>query len=128
MSMVSRKTGSSNFLNETFLEDRCVLNKVITIISKRWVSEILLLIEKDVNRFSELRNCLTGISDNVLSNNLSSLVKNGFLQKKVYQQISLNVEYSLTRSGKSLLTQLHQLCNWGKINIETKINKPNYKV
>jgi DNA-binding HxlR family transcriptional regulator len=116
--MGNRKMSSTNFVNETFLEERCVLNKVITIIGKRWVSEILLLIEKNINRFSGLKECLDGISDNVLSNNLTELVKAGFLQKKIYEQVPLKVEYSLSESGLSLVNRLHELCSWGKENIE----------
>ncbi len=116
--MGNRKISSSNFVNEAFLEERCVLNKVIAIIGKRWVPEILLLIEKDVNRFSGLKETLEGISDNVLSNSLTELVKSGFLEKRIYEQVPLKVEYSLSESGLSLVNQLHELCSWGKENIE----------
>src|SRR2546428_1975732 len=99
MSMGKRKINSTNLVNEAFLEERCVLNKVVKIIGKRWVVEILLLIEKDFCRFSVLKEMLDGISDNVLSTNLNELVTSGFLQKKIYQQVPLKVEYSLSESG-----------------------------
>jgi DNA-binding HxlR family transcriptional regulator len=117
--MVNRKENSSNFLNETFLEQRCVLNKVLALVGKRWVSEILLLVEKEVNRFSELKIHLAGISDNVLSDSLAKLVKAGLLQKSIHQQVQLKVEYQLTKGGKTLMTQLHGLCKWGRVHVET---------
>jgi DNA-binding HxlR family transcriptional regulator len=119
MSMAKRKENSSNFVNETFLEQRCVLNKVLALVGKRWMSEILILVEKEINRFSELKIQLPGISDNVLSDSLSKLVKTGLLQKTIHQQVPLKVEYRLSKSGKTLMKQLHGLCEWGRVNVET---------
>ena len=116
--MAVRKISSTNALNEIFLQEKCILNKVLKIVGKRWASEILLLVEKDIFRFSEIKEKLDGISDNVLSQSLNELVKSGLLQKKIFQQVPLKVEYSLTRQGKSLTHQLHLLCQWGKENVE----------
>jgi DNA-binding HxlR family transcriptional regulator len=114
MSIASRKTTSTNFQNETFLTDKCVLNTVTKIIGRRWTSEILLLIEKDVCRFSTIKEKLDGISDNVLSDCLNKLVGVNILEKKIYQQVPLKVEYFLTDNGKSLVNLLHNFCDWGK--------------
>lgn len=114
MSMSSRKTSSTNFQNEIFLDEKCVLNKVFNIIGKRWMSEILLLIEKDVRRFTTIKDRLGGISDNVLSDCLNKLVGVSILEKKIYQQVPLKVEYYLTDSGQRLIELLHNLCHWGK--------------
>jgi DNA-binding HxlR family transcriptional regulator len=116
--MANRKENSSNFLNEAFLEQRCVLNKVLALVGRRWVTEILLLVEKDVNRFSELKTQLAAISDNVLSDSLTRLVKAGLLQKTIHQQMPLKVEYKLSKRGKSLVNQLHGLCKWGRVDVE----------
>jgi DNA-binding HxlR family transcriptional regulator len=118
MSMAARKINSTNFANETFLEDRCVLNKVIKIIGKRWVPKILLMIEKDVRRFSALKEQLEGISDNVLGQSLNGLVKMNLLQKKIYNEVPLKVEYNLSAAGQTLMVQLHQLCSWGRLHVE----------
>jgi DNA-binding HxlR family transcriptional regulator len=115
---MGNKANSSNQIHELLLEERCVLNKVLKLTGKRWLAEILLLIENDINRFSQLKNNLDGISDTILSNNLNALVKEELLVKKIYQQVPLKVEYSLSSSGKKLLVLLHGLCRWGKENIE----------
>ena len=116
--MGKRKRNSTNFSNEAFLEERCVLNKVVKIIGKRWASEILLLIEKDVCRFSGLKESLGEISDNVLSQSLNDLVRSELLHKKIFQEVPLKVEYTLSENGKSLVYQLHELCCWGKKVLE----------
>jgi DNA-binding HxlR family transcriptional regulator len=112
--MSLRKISSTNFQNEIFLDQKCVLNKVFKIIGKRWMSEILLLIEKDVCRFTTIKERLVGISDNVLSDCLNKLVGVNILEKKIYQQVPLKVEYYLTDSGRHLIELLHSLCRWGK--------------
>lgn len=115
---MAKKSNSTNQVNELLLEERCVLNKVLKLTGKRWLAEILLLIENDVNRFSQLKANLKGISDNVLSANLNELIKAELLTKTIYQQVPLKVEYHLSGSGRKLLILLHGLCNWGKENVE----------
>lgn len=112
------KSNSSNQINEVLLEERCVLNKVLKLAGKRWLAEILLLIEKDINRFSRLKASLGGISDHILSKNLNALCSSGLLTKVIYQQVPLKVEYHLSASGKEFLILLHGLCGWGKVNVE----------
>ncbi len=116
--MAIKKVNSSNQINEMLLEERCVLNKVLKLTGKRWLAETLLLIENDINRFSQLKSSMDGISDHVLSQNLNTLLSAGVLTKTIHQQVPLKVEYHLSRSGKKLLVLLHGLCSWGKENVE----------
>lgn len=96
MTMNNRKITFTNFVNEIFLEERCVLNKMIKIIGKRWVPEMLLFTEKDICRFLGIKKKLYGISDNALSQNLNELVRSTLLLKRIYQQVPLKVEYTLS--------------------------------
>lgn len=116
--MATKKRNSSNQINETLLEERCVLNKVLKLIGRRWLAEILLLVENGINRFSQLKANMDGVSDNVLSNNLNALLSAGLLTKTIYQQVPVKVEYHLSSSGRKLLLLLHGLCGWGKENVE----------
>jgi len=109
---------SSNQINEMLLEERCVLNKVLKLTGKRWLAEILLSVENGINRFSQLKANMNGISDTVLSNNLNALLSAGLITKTIYQQVPIKVEYDLSSSGRKLLILLHGLCSWGKENIE----------
>jgi DNA-binding HxlR family transcriptional regulator len=119
--MSIKKISSTNTLNELYLDERCTLNKVLRIIGKRWVSEILVLIKQDVSRFSYLKECLNGISDNVLSNVLNELVKADLIEKNIFNEVPLKVEYNITASGLELVNVMHELCNWGKKNIPYEV-------
>jgi DNA-binding HxlR family transcriptional regulator len=115
--MANKKITSTNAMNRDFLEDRCTLNKVLRIIGKRWVAEVLVLIRNDVRRFSQLKECLAGISDNVLSTVLSELVKEGLIEKQIFGEIPVRVEYKVTGKGRELTDLMSTLCNWGKKHI-----------
>ncbi|MBD2754943.1 winged helix-turn-helix transcriptional regulator [Spirosoma validum] len=117
--MSERKLASTNIINEVFLEERCVLNKVLKLVSQRWASEILLLIEKDYTRFTQLKAQLEGISDMVLSRSLTELIAAEILTKTMYSEIPVRVEYRLTDSGRELVQLLHNFCQWGKRYVET---------
>jgi DNA-binding HxlR family transcriptional regulator len=125
--MSAKKFNSTNTLNEVYLEERCTLNKVLKLIGKRWVSEVLVLIKHDVLRFSNLKECLNGISDNVLSSVLNELVRAKLIEKEIFQQVPLKVEYHITHSGLELTRVMHELCNWGKEHIPYEIRmKPTF--
>jgi DNA-binding HxlR family transcriptional regulator len=119
--MSKKKLSSTNTINEHYLDDRCTLNKVLKIIGKRWVAEVLLLITHDVSRFSQLKETLTGISDNVLSSVLNELVKSNLITKKIFNEVPLKVEYHITPSGSELTKVMHELCSWGKQNIPYEV-------
>jgi DNA-binding HxlR family transcriptional regulator len=119
--MTKKKVNSTNTLNEFYLEERCTLNKVLKIIGKRWVSEVLVLIKQDILRFSSLKECLNGISDNVLSSVLNELVKSKLVKKKIFYQVPLKVEYHITHSGLELTRVMHELCDWGKEHIAYEV-------
>jgi DNA-binding HxlR family transcriptional regulator len=116
--MGTKKLNSSNHINETLLEERCVLNKVLKLTGKRWLSEVLLLVESGINRFSQLKNNMDGISDHVLSQNLNVLLAAGLLIKTAEKHVPVKAEYHLSKSGKELMILLHELCSWGKEHIE----------
>ena len=50
----------------------------------------------------------------MLSNQLKELVRDNIVHKKVYQEIPLRVEYSLTKSGESLIPIMKMLFKWGE--------------
>jgi DNA-binding HxlR family transcriptional regulator len=56
----------------------------------------VILIRNDVWRFSQLKGCLAGISDNVLSSVLNELAKEGLIEKQIFSEIPVRVEYKVT--------------------------------
>ena len=119
--MANKKLTSTNAMNRDFLEDRCTLNKVLRIIGKRWVAEVLVLIRNDVRRFSQLKECLAGVSDNVLSTVLNDLVKEGLIEKTIFSEVPIRVEYKVTGKGGELTDLMSMLCKWGRTHIPFEV-------
>jgi DNA-binding HxlR family transcriptional regulator len=115
--MTGRKTSSSNYSNQVFLEERCTLNELINLLSKRWITEVLFSIEEGNNRFTTLKTDLMLISDNILADRLRLLEENQFISKESFPEIPPRVEYTLTRAGHELTQLLGTLCDFSEHNM-----------
>jgi DNA-binding HxlR family transcriptional regulator len=107
-----RKTSSTNFRNQAYLEEKCSLNELLDLVSKRWVCEILFCIEEGNNRFKSIREELIYISDTILADRVKLLEKYDLITKQYFDEVPLRVEYSLTESGKQLCGMLEMMCNF----------------
>ena len=65
-------------------------------------------------RFGQLQRALPGISPKTLSERLQQLEKNKIITKKIFAEIPLHVEYTLTEKGKSLKVVIDQMALWGQ--------------
>ena len=110
--MVKRKTTSTNYLNQSYLENKCPLNELLFLLSKRWMTDILFCIEEGNNRFSGIKEELKYISDHILSHRLRSLETAGLIDRISYEAVPPRVEYSITEKGKELSGLLENLCNF----------------
>src|SRR5579859_8068323 len=89
---------------KTILENHmnCSVAKTLKVIGSKWTMLILHNLFEGRNRFGQLEKALPGISPKTLSQRLQELEKEGIVKKKVFAEIPLHVEYSLTPKGKSL--------------------------
>ncbi len=67
-------------------------------------------------RFNEMQRYLKNVADKTLSRNLKELEADGLIIRTVYPQIPPKVEYTLTERGRSLVSVLDKLCDWGTEN------------
>ncbi len=107
-----RKTSSTNFRNQSFLEEKCSLNELLDLVSKRWVCDILFCIEEGNNRFKTIREELIYISDTILADRVKLLEKYDLITRQYFDEVPLRVEYSLTESGRQLCSLLEMMCNF----------------
>lgn len=92
----------------------CGVGTTIKIIGRKWTILILHQLCAGTKRFGQLQRSLPGISPKTLSERLKELEDDGIISKKVFNEIPLHVEYSLTRKGQSLKDIINQMENWGK--------------
>ena len=110
--MAERKVNSTNYFNQAFLENKCPLNELLFLLSKRWMTDILFCIEEGNNRFSSIRDELQHISDHILSDRLRLLESSGFISRQALYGMSSGVQYSLTERGNELCGLLEGMCNF----------------
>jgi DNA-binding HxlR family transcriptional regulator len=81
-------------------------------LGKRWNGVILASLRQGPTGFSELRRGVGAITDSVLSDRLSELVRAGLVCREVTDARPPGVTYSLTAHGQALGPILDQLGNW----------------
>jgi len=94
-------------------DEKCEIADIWAVLGKRWSLHILRNLSTNGRiRFNELKRLLPGISSTVLSDRLLGLEREGLITKKIYPEIPIRVEYSLTSRTKELEVILIQLSNW----------------
>lgn len=125
--MSNRKLSSTNYSNQAFLVERCTLNELINLLSKRWITEVLFSIEEGNNRFTLLKNDLKHISDNILADRLKLLEEYKLISKESFNEIPPRVEYTLTNTGHELSGLLEELCNFSDHSMLSNAAYPKNK-
>lgn len=85
----------------------------LEIVGKRWTGAILLAVAMGAQRFGEILRLVEGLSDRLLSQRLKELEAHGLMVRTVVPTTPVQIRYSLTDSGASLLTVLQPLAKWG---------------
>lgn len=81
----------------------------------RWTGLIICVMLSGTNRFSEIHALIPDISDRVLSKRLKELQTAGIVQRHVYPEIPIRVEYELTEMGKALAPVMDSVKQWAKV-------------
>ena len=114
-----RKLTSTNYRNQSFLEEKCSLNELLDFVSKRWVCEVLFCIEEGNNRFKTIKEELKYISDTILADRLKLLERYGLISKINFDEVPPRIEYSLTGNGIELSELLETMCKFSEKIVES---------
>lgn len=83
------------------------------LLGKRWTTLILYQLLDGPQRFNEIESALP-VSGRLLSERLKELEKEGIVQRKVYADVPVRVEYSLTEKGSALEGAIREVENWSQ--------------
>jgi DNA-binding HxlR family transcriptional regulator len=98
-------------------EGLAAVGDALYVIGGKWKLPIIVaLVDNGNKRFNELQRLVKGISARVLSNELKQLELNGFINRKVYPQTPVVVEYELTEYSRTLRDVLLALREWGTMH------------
>ncbi|MGI0058096.1 MAG: winged helix-turn-helix transcriptional regulator [Nitrosarchaeum sp.] len=91
----------------------CQADEIWKVLGKTWALLVLKkLTEKEAARFNEIKKAIPQISNTVLSERLRELEEQGLIIKKIYAQVPIRVEYSLTKQARDLGKILELLDEW----------------
>lgn len=98
------------------MQNGCTVNLTVRYIARKWTLLILLELYKGMNhtrRFSELKGCLPGITQKVLSARLKELEKEGLVENRVDgTSFPVKSEYTLTQSGLEIIDIVKGMKRW----------------
>jgi DNA-binding HxlR family transcriptional regulator len=84
----------------------------VSLIGKRWTGLIIEVLLQKPQRFSEIAQAIEHVSDRMLAERLKELEAEGIVDRHVYPETPVRVEYSLTDKGRDLAPVMQALHNW----------------
>jgi DNA-binding HxlR family transcriptional regulator len=96
----------------------CGVERTLRIIGSKWTILLLHLLFEGRSRFGEFQREMKGVSPKTLSLRLRELEKEGIIKRKVFAEVPLHIEYSLTKKGESLQEILQKMGEWGEKEVE----------
>lgn len=92
----------------------CEVHVVQRLLGKKWTILILdNLRENRVMSFNDLENSTIGVTAKLLSKRLTDLIKEGLVDKEIFQEKPLKTNYRITQKGRDLLLVFGKMKEWG---------------
>lgn len=82
------------------------------LLGKRWSGLILRALMEGPLRFNEMLSIVEKVSDRVLTERLRELEAAGLIERKVYPESPVRIEYSLTEKGHAMDKVMEAIQTW----------------
>ncbi len=92
------------------------VTELLALLGSKWTIQIFAHLSHGPRRFSELRRCVDGVSQKVLTTTLRELERYGFVTRTVTPVIPPRVDYEITDLGREVLAPLRQIAEWAHLN------------
>ena len=91
----------------------------LNVVCGKWKGVILCHLQQNkILRFGELKKLIPKVSQKTLTLQLRELEADGLINRQVYAQVPLKVEYSLTEYGEELESTLNMMSEWGRNHVD----------
>jgi len=99
--------------DQIHLERTCPrYERAVRILGKRWTPLIIRALLGGACRFSEIGAYVSPISDRLLSERLKELEVEGIVERRVYPETPVRIEYVLTDKGRELQDVVESIQRW----------------
>ena len=99
------------------LSNECPSREILEHLTTKWSVLVLRCLSDGVDRLSELKQRIEGVSEKMLAQTLKVLEKDGFLIRTVYPVVPPKVEYQLTILGAQAAEKMTLLTGWIERNL-----------
>jgi DNA-binding HxlR family transcriptional regulator len=108
---------------------KCPTRLVLNRIADKWTVLVVILLQTETKRFSQLQREIGGISQKMLTQTLRGLERDGLVTRTVYATVPPKVEYNLTSLGHTLKDLLYAVKTWSETHInEVQTAQKSYDV
>ena len=91
----------------------CPIDNTFKIIGKKFTIHILRnMVVLNQHRFNEFIDSIEGINPNTLSTRLKEMEKGGLIEKKIFNETPIRIEYNLTKKGNALRSILEEMAKF----------------
>ncbi len=94
------------------MKSACPTRQVLDRIADKWTMLVILSLEKETLRFSQLRSRIEGVSQKMLTQTLRGMESDGLVTRTVHPTVPVTVEYTLTPLGHSLSETVDVVREW----------------
>lgn len=94
--------------------DSDVIEYGLNVLSPRWTTAVLIELSRGSIRTTHLLRALPGLSAKTLTERLRRLQELGMITRQTFNEVPPRVEYTLTDSGKRVLSLLEEVRKYGK--------------
>ena len=112
-------TLSEKLLRGDLLSAGCPSRTVLKHITSRWGVLVLMVLDGETRRFSELRRLIDGVSERMLAQTLQWLEADGLVNRVAYEVVPPHVEYNLTSLGQQAAEKVRALADWVEVSFPT---------
>ena len=96
----------------------CPIRSVLSNVSGKWRILIILALEDGPLRFGAVKRCIGDVTQRVLTENLRSLQRDGYLTRTVKEGPPIEVSYALTPLGEELASMMKPLVYWSNSHMD----------
>jgi DNA-binding HxlR family transcriptional regulator len=90
------------------------IDSALDVLHGKWKVRLLFVMARGIHRHSRLLDALPGASKKIMTETLRALERDGLVVRRVYAEVPVRVEYSLTPLGWTMTGPLITLAEWGE--------------